>query len=201
MLGGAAGALARAGLAETLHWPWATLPRQPRGDGAAGLARGEERGRGHLLGTGFCGALTTFSTFQIETIRLARDSGVAVAGAYCAGEHGGRHGDRLRRHEAGAMTVWIGVAVLGGLGAYARFVVGGRWGALVVNVTGSFVLGLLTGLTVTGDALSCSGRGSSAPTRVSTWMVESLRSPSALPISMAAGLAGAGLGWLIGGAF
>ena len=35
-----------------------------------------------LLGTGFCGALTTFSTFQIETIRLARDSGAALAGGY-----------------------------------------------------------------------------------------------------------------------
>ncbi len=100
------------------------------------------------------------------------------------------------------MTVWIGVAVLGGLGAYARFVVGGRWGTLVVNVTGSFVLGLLTGLTVTGDALLLLGTGFlGAYTTFSTWMVESLRSPSALPISMAAGLAAAGLGWLIGGAF
>ena len=156
----------------------------------------------YLLGTGFCGALTTFSTFQIETIRLARDSGVAVAGAYSLGSMAAGHGDRLRRHEAGAMTVWIGVAVLGGLGAYARSRrLGGRWGTLVVNVTGSFVLGLLTGLSVTGDALLLLGTGLlGAYTTFSTWMVESLRSPSALPISMAAGLAAAGLGWLIGGA-
>jgi CrcB protein len=37
-----------------------------------------------LLGTGVCGALTTFSTFQVETIRLARDGGVALASGYAA---------------------------------------------------------------------------------------------------------------------
>ena len=104
------------------------------------------------------------------------------------------------------MTVWIGVAVLGALGAYARYTVSSRWpvpwGTLVVNVTGAFVLGLLTGLSVTGDTLLLLGTGFlGAYTTFSTWMVESLRSPAALPISMTAGLAAAGLGWLIGGAF
>lgn len=48
------------------------------------------------------------------------------------------------------MSVWIGIALLGGLGAVLRDVVERRVGLLVVNVAGSAALGALAGLT--GDA-------------------------------------------------
>lgn len=39
---------------------------------------------GPLWGTGFCGALTTFSTVQIEVMQLAGDGHAALAAAYYA---------------------------------------------------------------------------------------------------------------------
>ena len=115
---------------------------------------------------------------------------------------------------------WAGVAAFGALGAYARFAVGG-WitarrsgafpaGTFVVNLTGAFALGLLTGLSVTGDALLVLGTGLlGAYTTFSTWMVEAQRlgedgdlrvMVTYLAWSTIAGVATAGLGWAIGGA-
>jgi CrcB protein len=116
------------------------------------------------------------------------------------------------------VLAWAGVAVLGAAGAYARFAVGARVGVrgafpagtFVVNLTGAFALGLLTGLSVTGDALLVFGTGLlGAYTTFSTWMVEAQRlaeeaelgaMTAYLVLSMIAGLACAGLGWAIGGA-
>ena len=96
LVGGAAGALARAGLGEALphhggSWPWATFIVNLAGAYILAWAttRLAERVAPTrywrlLLGTGFCGALTTFSTFQVEAIRLAGDGYVAVAAGYAA---------------------------------------------------------------------------------------------------------------------
>jgi CrcB protein len=93
LAGGAIGTLARAGLAEALphhpgQWPWATFIVNLAGAFILGwlLTRLAERTAPSrhwrfFAGTGFCGALTTFSTFQIETYQFARagDAGRAVA--------------------------------------------------------------------------------------------------------------------------
>ena len=89
--GGVAGAMARAGVAEWLpaepgHWPWATFLVNVAGAFALGwfTTRLTERlpqsaYRRPLLGTGFCGALTTFSTMQLELLRMLDGDRIALA--------------------------------------------------------------------------------------------------------------------------
>jgi fluoride exporter len=95
-VGGLVGALGRAGLVRLLPfhghgWPWATFCANVVGTAALAYfaTRLQERlppstFRRPLLGTGFCGALTTFSTLQLEVLELAKDRHVALAVAYLA---------------------------------------------------------------------------------------------------------------------
>lgn len=95
--GGCVGALARAGLVRALPpgagaWPWATFVANVAGTAALALfaTRLQERlppstYRRPFLGTGLCGALTTFSTLQIELVRMARGGHEALAAGYLVG--------------------------------------------------------------------------------------------------------------------
>lgn len=92
--GGFIGAVARAELAEALplssgQWPWATFLVNVAGAFALGYftTRLQERlpsssYRRPLLGTGFCGALTTFSTMQLELLEMLDAERFALAAAY-----------------------------------------------------------------------------------------------------------------------
>lgn len=117
-----------------------------------------------------------------------------------------------------SVAVWAGVAILGGCGALARFgltlLVADRLhphlpvGTLAVNVSGAFLLGLLAGASVDGDARLLFGAGLlGAYTTFSTWMLETQRIAEAgkrriavtnVILSIALGLAAAALGRLVG---
>ena len=72
------------------------------------------------------------------------------------------------------MIAWIGMALLGGLGAVARDALERRTSLLVVNVLGSAVLGALSGLT--GDARLLLATGFlGAFTSFSGWALEDRR--------------------------
>jgi CrcB protein len=85
-----------------------------------------------------------------------------------------------------AVPLWVGVGLLGGAGAVARFVLSRAvarrsagwfpYGTLVVNLSGSALLGLLAGLALHGDALTLAGGGLlGSYTTFSTWMLDSER--------------------------
>jgi fluoride exporter len=85
-----------------------------------------------------------------------------------------------------SVAVVLGIGVLGGAGAIARFLLDGAvsartgrrfpWGTLAVNLSGAFALGVLAGAVVSGDALRLEGIGFiGAFTTFSTWVFESHR--------------------------
>jgi CrcB protein len=93
--GGVVGALARTELERLLPagngWPWATFAVNVGGAALLGwlVTRLQERlppttFRRAFAGTGLCGALTTFSTLQLEVLRLGRDGRVGLAVGYLA---------------------------------------------------------------------------------------------------------------------
>lgn len=82
--GGFAGTLARAGLGEALPYPWATLLVNLAGAALLGYVVVALPHRRPLLGTGLCGALTTFSTLQLEALEMLDDAQVARAAGYLA---------------------------------------------------------------------------------------------------------------------
>jgi CrcB protein len=94
--GGFLGAIARAELVELFpyepaEWPWATFVVNVVGAFLLGyfVTRLQERlplsaYRRPFLGTGLCGALTTFSAMQIELVTMFDERAYALAAEYAA---------------------------------------------------------------------------------------------------------------------
>jgi len=93
--GGIVGAIARVWIGQhvltTSTWPWATFIINVAGTIvlAYSVTRLQERlpqstYRRPFLGTGFCGAFTTFSTMEVEILDLLRAGQIADAVSYAA---------------------------------------------------------------------------------------------------------------------
>jgi len=110
-LGGALGAPARYGVAQLVHvapdtFPWATFWTNITGSLALGVVTAllverfpPSRYLRAFVATGFLGAYTTYSTFAVETVLLAKDGHPGIALAYAAGSL-----------VAGFAAVWVGLA-------------------------------------------------------------------------------------------
>lgn len=113
-IGGAIGGLARVWLGRTFtsadanSWPWLTLSINLSGSFALGYlaTRLQDRlpqstYRRPLLGTGFCGAYTTFSTMQVEILKMIERHHYELAAGYA-----------LTSITAGYLAVWVATALV-----------------------------------------------------------------------------------------
>jgi len=118
--GGAAGTIARYWLGllvvqvqrarwPELEYPWGTFLINLSGSVLLGFLAAlflhhpdpSRRNLYLLLGTGFCGGYTTFSTFSLESFELIRDGKLPAAAAYMAGSV-----------LAGVLGVWLAMRVI-----------------------------------------------------------------------------------------
>jgi fluoride exporter len=87
-------------------FPWGTFAVNMAGSAVVGFLLGAQRHLGlppvvfALLATGFCGGLTTFSTFGYETLRLLEDGAVTDAGLNVIGSLA-----------AGILLAWVGFRI------------------------------------------------------------------------------------------
>jgi CrcB protein len=112
-LGGAVGALLRVWLGEEFSgaatsWPWVTFAINVSGSFALGYlaTRLQERlpqstYRRPLLGTGFCGAYTTFSTMQVEILMMLEHGSYELAVTYA-----------VASIAAGYLAIWVAIATV-----------------------------------------------------------------------------------------
>jgi fluoride exporter len=116
------------------------------------------------------------------------------------------------------VALWAGVLMIGGVGSVARFLVDRTvarrvprpfpFGTLTVNLSGSMLLGLLSGLAFSPDVALLTGTAFvGSYTTFSTWMLETQRLSEErlvrpvvanIVVSMVLGVAAAGLGLWIG---
>jgi len=96
---------------EHIDFPWATFAINVSGSIVLGFAASffrhhQDAARANwylLLGTGFCGGFTTFSTFSLETMELLQEGRLGAASAYVFGSVA-----------AGVFGVWLALKLSGG---------------------------------------------------------------------------------------
>ncbi|MGH3292578.1 MAG: fluoride efflux transporter CrcB [Trebonia sp.] len=117
-----------------------------------------------------------------------------------------------------SVGLWVAVTLIGGVGSVLRFYVDGivtsaigrdfPYGTLAVNLSGAMILGLLTGLALSGDTSLLAGTAAvGSYTTFSTWILESQRLAEErqyrkvvlnIVVSLVLGVVAAELGRLIG---